>query len=394
MPLDKLQGSAALEANRHDLQFLESTTNLKQAIKRSQGWTPNSGQAEGIVACLRQGRLFYAAAAEAPLEIKPLQLYYGMVAFAKALTLASDRKLAINSLAQSHGIKDTSEPDATLGELVVAIEKSGTFQAFNDCAAGLNRVSYISTDTSQQVFSLPCTLSSELGGVRLSLKEILSRVPGVWQLYEATFSERSDSGAIFINAPLQHDGPWEIRIDDKAVCSELSELRRVVARWRSLAPFLQKWTLSSAQFAWGNTVLIFENFSHSGDDLGEAVMQKEERRFTTSLQATPEDRFADIAAYLDSSISGNDLNSQTSVIRPVNGMFIQEYSLQYLALHLLSSLVRYRPSIWMHSLSRASSAERPADDAMLALVEKFMVVNQSSVPNFVCQVLNPDLRHS
>jgi len=68
----------------HRIRFLESVTHLKALLRARSGRTPLTSVAHEISACLQQGRLFYEAAADAPLEIRPLLLYYGFVAFAKA----------------------------------------------------------------------------------------------------------------------------------------------------------------------------------------------------------------------------------------------------------------------------------------------------------------------
>jgi hypothetical protein len=46
-------------------------------------------------------------------------------------------------------------------------------------------------------------------------------------------------------------------------------------------------------------------------------------------------------------------------------------ALQFLGSFLLSSLVRYRPQIWQNSISQSVTAESPADDRALSLIEKF-----------------------
>lgn len=79
----------------HNLQFLESTNNLSSVIERKHGWHPNLAQTQEILACLRQGRLFYEASASSPIEIRPLQQFYGMLGFAKALILVTDRKKSV-----------------------------------------------------------------------------------------------------------------------------------------------------------------------------------------------------------------------------------------------------------------------------------------------------------
>lgn len=71
--------------------------------------------------------------------------------------------------------------------------------------------------------------------------------------------------------------------------------------------------------------------------------------------------------------------------------YVSELSLRFIALHLLSCLGHYRPATWMHALPRAGSADHFADDTMLALLEKLMAINESTMPNLVSDVLSPDL---
>src|ERR1700722_19902735 len=119
------------EVDWHKCKFLESTENLKPLVKKRFGREPSSSIAREIVACLQQGRLFYEAAATSPLEIRPLQQFYGMVGFAKALIVAS-RCQSLATLRGAHGVKDVSTARCRLTELQIRIENEGTLQEFND----------------------------------------------------------------------------------------------------------------------------------------------------------------------------------------------------------------------------------------------------------------------
>jgi YaaC-like protein len=120
------------------IRFLESIENLKQIVHQSTGRTPSTTIARDIAACLQQGRIFFEIASEAPLQVKPLQIYYGIVGFAKAIILAR-RVRSISTIIQSHGLSDISQQDAKIEELSLQFNGSGLFAQFNDTVAELGR---------------------------------------------------------------------------------------------------------------------------------------------------------------------------------------------------------------------------------------------------------------
>ena len=115
----------------NECRFLESSENLKQLVKHRFGRERSTSVAREISACLQQGRLFYEAAAGSPLEIRPLQMFYGMVGFSKALILACHLR-SFSAGRQAHGLKDISRGNSRIADLRVRITNAGTFQDFND----------------------------------------------------------------------------------------------------------------------------------------------------------------------------------------------------------------------------------------------------------------------
>jgi len=81
----------------------------------------------------------------------------------------------------------------------------------------------------------------------------------------------------------------------------------------------------------------------------------------------------------------------TYAIVPVQGKDVSEFSLHFLGMFLLSSLVRYRPHTWVNALSRSIIEGHPADDTVLALIEKFLDLNALDIPSFVIKAMNPHL---
>src|ERR1700733_6596464 len=126
------------DSDWYEIKFLESAANLKGLIKKSLDKVPSTKIATQIGVGIQQGRLFFEAASSAPLQIKPLQIYYGVLAFSRAVVLA--RKLVpIDTLTASHGLTDVSAHNANIENLAVKIGNRGTFQELNDAVAPLGR---------------------------------------------------------------------------------------------------------------------------------------------------------------------------------------------------------------------------------------------------------------
>ena len=348
---------------------------------------PSTGQAEAIAACLRQGRLFYEAALRAPLEIRPLELYYGTSAYAKGLVLATNRQQRLNTLQQAHGVKDRSPHDARLGQLIVAIEQRGTFQEFNDCVRTLNRVQPLSLNGTRQQFTYTLVESASLDGVTVSLKEIFSRLPGLEALYRATFDERENIDFVQIVGPEEGFG-WTVRVRSAPWGDDFEQCMTRIEETRNRMPFLRRWTFSEAS-GMGGPSLIFRNAEPLENELDRNVIKWHLDGFAAN--PPPFVRyFRDIEASLGPVLAAPGL-AGGYYMQPLAGHFVSFQSLQFLALHLLSSLVRYRPVTWMHALSRSANNGRAADDAMLALIESFMAKVQLSMPTFVANVISPGM---
>jgi hypothetical protein len=376
------------EVDWHLCRFLESSENLKPLVKTRFGIEPSTSVAREIAACLQQGRLFYEAAESSPLEIRPLQMFYGMVGFSKALVIAS-RAQTLSTLRHAHGLTDVSQGNSRIAELRLRIGNYGTFQEFNDVVADLTRVCYIDNQTRNHAIYLPSTKSLKLTGTELSLREILSRIPALRDLYRMTFGEVSQTESFMFQQNYRDDSVFEIRVDDPELFRDRESLKRIVDRWRLKFPFLATWRLTEAAHAWGNSVIIFNNRHNSGiDEFSESYLDDLDGRFQALAQAddgcsqfSPEEGLSPMA--------GGFPGPGGEAISPINGHFLSESSLQYLALFLLSSLVRYRPQTWMHAISRSAMPETPADDKTLSLIERFLDHNIGAIPTMVVTVLNP-----
>jgi hypothetical protein len=372
----------------HKCKFLESAENLKPLVKKRFGREPSSSIAREIAACLLQGRLFYEAAASSPLEIRPLQQFYGMIGFAKAIVVAS-RLNSLSTLRPAHGLTDISAGNSRIADLQLRIESSGTFQEFNDVVAPLGRLGYIDSGATRwRAVSLPSTNSAALRGVELSLKEILGRIPRLESLYELTFAEEAQVSIIGLETGYQADADFRIRIDDSQLFADRETLKQIVDRWRGRFPFLNIWRLTSAQHGWGNSIIYFRNVHKLNiAEFSEGYLDYQNGSFQEL--AVPDD--ANVRFSLEEgfhSVAGG-YTGATYAVSPILGLSVSEFSVQYLGLFLLSSLMRYRPQIWTHAISRSIVPGEPADDRALSLIERFLDLNQLEIPEMIVTILNP-----
>jgi hypothetical protein len=140
--------------------YLVKNFNLKSA--------PSAQKVEQVCANFTQGRTFFESALIADIAVKPLLMYYGVLAYSKGLILLSDGRIKEETLKQSHGLSlsNWNEVSATmdLENLKVKV-LDGTFLQL------LNYTDYqsnICQGTSYPVWSHVADHASEFGSIKFS----------------------------------------------------------------------------------------------------------------------------------------------------------------------------------------------------------------------------------
>lgn len=372
----------------YEIKFLESATNVRELIGNATGRKPNAGIAREIAVCIQQGRLFFEAAAEAPIQIKPLQIYYGVVAFAQAVIVATQCN-SLSTLKRTHGLTDITQDDAGIEDLTLRIEKMGTFQEFNDAIAPLGRVWYYD-NSMPRWYDKPFDVAAGLSGQQISITDILARAPGLSDKFGQTFGSSGKTLRIDLHFPMPYTGHCDLRIDDPFLFTDRASLVDLVKRLRAEYPFLERWRFTGAVHGWGNSIITFDNTDkRTDDDLSEeSLTQADNNSFVASRVLTGSDRSIVPAIEILVPLSGGYVHSMTYAMQPINNVKLHEYALQFLGTFLLSSLVRYRPQIWQNAISRSVTAQSAADDRALSLVEKFLDDTLSEFPDMVVRVID------
>lgn len=381
-------------ADYKDIRFLESPTNIREILSKNSGRKLSAERANQISVCLEQGRLLFEAAQDIAWEIKPLLGYYGMVGFAKAIYLV--RNLAkLESLPQRHGLTDVSQ-SSLIEELTVRIEKDGTFQGLNDSCSKLEKLIFHDSKRAKLRIPKPTSDTTLSEGKELALKEILARIPGLADLYRKTFGEEAKVvNCSHFSSGYDHEDVIEFGVHDVPPFTDLSSLELSVKDLRKRFPFLENWRVI---VAWLGDGVRFANLQRDVDsEFSPNVLQERSSVFSLNIdwrpdtcQLTPPLEFSlnELATHCQP-ISGNLTHVETTcLIESWNGIFFSELSLYYLGMFLLSSLVRYRPTIWANAIARRSFPEKPLDDHALALIEEFIDQSLTVFPRATVIAIN------
>jgi hypothetical protein len=368
-------------ANHYDLTFLESTNNIRAHAKRAFGREPNAKVGRDISVSIQQGRLFFEAAEPAPLQIRPLLVYYGVLSFSRALT-AAIKNVEISDLEHSHGLKDVGNP-TSIEDLRLTLQESGTFQEFNNALAPLARYYYFHHSMRKSVPN-PFQTAEGLIGQEVSIVDVLSRIPALHRTFARTFSHQTK--CVMMTHYTPQDIRTTLRIDDPFLATDREKLVELITRLRADYPFLKNWRLDNVQIAWDNSILEFDNARFDYDDISPDIIKQ---LFDGNFQciSTAHQHFAEPISILPPMAGGFDKNAYSWAIQPIGGVILSEYSLQFLGTFLLGSLVRYRPQIWQHALSKSATQQWPADDRSLSLIEQFIDGVLDSFPKLVVNLL-------
>lgn len=344
-----------------DLRYLEGRAAIGECIRTHAGRKPNDQQKSFAASCLLHGRLFWQSAASATLETKPLLLYYGAAAYAKALVIAFTG-CQPGDLHQSHGLRCSAKSGERIADLCIQAEGVGLFQQFNDVVASQNRIRFFE-GTSARSKIIPSALSDRLANFEVSLGECFAHIPDLQSVYELCTGLSSNIQHLHFDSNFQSAGGFGIRVDVPEQFDSIESLQRVVMAVRDKVPFLRQWRLKTATQAWDNSVLEFENIEPKPNEFENVAGDGNNYRVSMPGEAfDPFERLAPLAG----------LGASSAYIESINGEQVSEFSLMLAALLGLSNLVRYSPHIWTACVYRQPIANRPVDDALLPVIEQFL----------------------
>ena len=316
------------------LALFQSRDVLERRYKAHHGGELSARKADEIIAHLQQARQYFVSAESAGELAGPLEQYYGVLAFARAIVLYRQPKEREATLKRSHGL-EAAMPDGGSPEDIHITVTNGTFHELLDATNNSETISIDqpspgrSTGSQRFVQNLP---PPEIGS-KFSFVDLLSRIPGVKEHFEQAF------------ATVAHCHYGRAHIFQGSFGSVV---------WRS-------------ELALPTVEQLRESLRISPSASG-AVTPNESVDFR--IQLKPGERLTD---YIPNVV---ELESSAHVFleRFPGGWSLSRFASYFAASHAMSMLVRYHPTRWARLVNHAPGDKlMPVLDRLRGLIQNDFV---------------------
>ncbi len=296
---------------------------VKQAYFRKHHRQLSAQKAIEITSHILQGRDYFEGVNHASQLTKPLLLYYGVLAFTRAVILFNDPRARETSLSSSHGLQIVGwQNTLSLGlkylpDLQVRFCR-GSFSEFAFVTSNNQNVRAITLLGNRREEDLIAVAGTrDVSTATLTLKDILERLPDLIEIYHRIYEELPRSylcRAVFVTPP----GALEINLRDfSGRAPTTQELKRHLAL---------------------------------PDDARFSVFDKGENLYL-HIDRLSRDDMVDSFPYVVSS------GSKTFLLAPFSGgLKLSYFSLLFVASYMIGMMVRYFPTVWA-SLSRGINGD-------------------------------------
>lgn len=170
------------------LALFQSRDVLERRYKAHHGGELSAGKANEIIAHLQQARQYFLSAESAGVLAGPLEQYYGVLAFSRAIVLYRQPRQREATLTRSHGL-DGVLPNGGGAEDIQITVTNGTFRELLVATSNLETIAIDQPrprhETTVQRFEQ--NLPPPAMGARFSLLDLLSRISGVKEHFEQAF---------------------------------------------------------------------------------------------------------------------------------------------------------------------------------------------------------------
>lgn len=318
------------------LSVYESTELVQRFAEERIGRRPNSTKAREIAAHFSQGREYFRSAAGSGELVRPLILYYGVVALARGAALFLDREKS--KLVAGHGLDAVGWGDllanpAAVPDLQVAVAASGTFAELAR-TVGNHEWARIRTEGGPGVADARVPGPEVRPGTTLTVKEILGQIPDVAELYGRTFAEHSRRlrCEVLITGLPEHRG--EVPPDQ--------EVRRHA--WLGLVP--QSRSLGFPREGWAEDLVSNGRLSYTGNEGFLHFASEPNRAAVGRLFELHYDAGSENYPRLELPVTTLPSGEEYLKLPTDGGVVLSTLLALHLVAYAAGMLVRYHPGYW------------------------------------------------
>jgi hypothetical protein len=266
---------------------------------------------------LEHGQNYYQLSQNAPLSIKPVLLFYGMVQLLKACLLTVDPQYPESTSVLAHGVSTRKRKKQSYEFFhdEVKVQKNGLFSHF-----------------SERMFHV-----KQMEGEKFTMEQLFKRIPELQNLFTLHFQQ-----SLYIETPITTQNT--LSIPTEALDSYHMTSRRFVDFIENTLPF--------------STTLVKE--PTEGKDCGPISLQIKKENYLLPLASSP-------LLY--------HLYEDTYYLPKERGLlsFFPEIMTHYLLLYNLSMISRYETEWWSELLHSYSSNDYP-------FIRQFLAISADKVP--------------
>lgn len=304
----------------------ESTDLISRFYQQRHNRELSQAKAKEIVCCINQGKEYFLNAQKAADVVRPLLLYYGVLSLSRGLILFLDPKARENSLRNSHGLEvldwgnNLSKGIKEFTNLKVRF-CNGTFSELFNITKNIER-SYIYTGPfPNKIYFKKQIMKAFPVGEKISIKNILARIPDLYSVYEKTFNEFSKCYKVIVFT-LSKGQQTDVAIFETELGLPEEELIR------------SDFKLSKeVSFNFHETNNFFGNIKNRG-------FRMQHSSLSEMLEDLPPTKV--------------DFNNNIFMVAPTsNNLNFSSLLILFLSAYVMGMLVRYYPSHWVSMIARS-----------------------------------------
>lgn len=291
-----MTGDKYIEGIRRLRRFESKALVKAQYAKAHDGASISDTKLTSIVMSMRQGRELFESAANTDYTTKPIELYYGIAAYCRAMTLLLNKEVSEDALIQNHGVQFVSLPTRVENaKRLLGIKLGFTDGGFVEWYKKSQDNFWLRVNSSNADWE--CGYDTDIVSKQISLAELIGLIP------DASNELQLLTGKPNPRFMIKSYGDNNVSFDGKASQSQAEACFPGIGKYKITHMNNINWVADTGELS--DFVPQFAQLNEDGFEIG-----------------------------------------STLIVVPTEGLRLSPLAAYYATAYALSMLARYRPSIW------------------------------------------------